>query len=166
MEGCENKPQPCWYGIVPDKTNFEEAASILQNLGYSFLTNGTLRDANDFQHTIDTGCIVTLYTRADDNKVATIEVTNCFDTQLGDWILSHPNETLFVTAINGKDVSFETKGSKIWFIALGGEVFSKIKTLFVSPPLTEQVPVSANWERSTLLRKYCQIQLDIELCNS
>jgi len=29
VEGCEDKPQPCWYGIVPGVTAIEDAPSIL-----------------------------------------------------------------------------------------------------------------------------------------
>lgn len=32
--GCEGKPQPCWYGIVPGVTTVEEASSLLQTSGY------------------------------------------------------------------------------------------------------------------------------------
>jgi hypothetical protein len=32
IEGCEDKPQPCWYGIVPGETTVEEA-HILTELG-------------------------------------------------------------------------------------------------------------------------------------
>ncbi len=39
--GCENQPQPCWYGIVPGMTNVEEASQIIENLGY-----GMERDEN------------------------------------------------------------------------------------------------------------------------
>ncbi len=33
-EGCENKPQPCWYGIVPGLTTVDEASVILASIGY------------------------------------------------------------------------------------------------------------------------------------
>lgn len=29
-EGCEDKPQPCWYGIVPYETTFDEAKAVAQ----------------------------------------------------------------------------------------------------------------------------------------
>jgi hypothetical protein len=31
MEGCEGKPQPCWYGIVPGVTTVAQAKNILSN---------------------------------------------------------------------------------------------------------------------------------------
>jgi hypothetical protein len=33
-EGCDDKPQPCWYGIVPGITTPEEGEQILDSLGY------------------------------------------------------------------------------------------------------------------------------------
>jgi hypothetical protein len=32
--GCEDKPQPCWHGIVPGFTTVEEAQGILENMSY------------------------------------------------------------------------------------------------------------------------------------
>lgn len=40
--GCENQPQPCWYGIVPGITLIGDAWSQLERLGYE--TGGTLSD--------------------------------------------------------------------------------------------------------------------------
>jgi hypothetical protein len=34
VEGCEDKPQPCWYGIVPGKTRSEDGQKILEKEGY------------------------------------------------------------------------------------------------------------------------------------
>lgn len=33
-EGCETRPQPCWYGIVPGVTTIDEANATLANMGY------------------------------------------------------------------------------------------------------------------------------------
>jgi hypothetical protein len=35
VEGCENKPQPCWYGIVPGVTRRQDVITQLaKNMGY------------------------------------------------------------------------------------------------------------------------------------
>jgi hypothetical protein len=35
IEGCEDKPQPCWHGIVPAQTTSDAATTILTSLGYT-----------------------------------------------------------------------------------------------------------------------------------
>jgi hypothetical protein len=39
VEGCEGKPQPCWYGIVPGVTDEESARSNAKKAGYSIMAN-------------------------------------------------------------------------------------------------------------------------------
>jgi hypothetical protein len=34
IENCEDKPQPCWYGIVPGVTKVEEASAYLLEIDY------------------------------------------------------------------------------------------------------------------------------------
>jgi hypothetical protein len=43
-EGCEDKPQPCWYGIVPGVTTVEQAKSLFAEQGY------TVREFRDEGH--------------------------------------------------------------------------------------------------------------------
>ncbi len=35
IEGCEDKPQPCWYGIIVGETLIEDVIGILNQKGYS-----------------------------------------------------------------------------------------------------------------------------------
>ncbi len=30
-EGCQDQPQPCWYGIIPDKTSFDDAVHLIRD---------------------------------------------------------------------------------------------------------------------------------------
>ena len=39
VEGCEDQPQPCWYGIVPGVTDEESARSSVKKAGYSISAN-------------------------------------------------------------------------------------------------------------------------------
>lgn len=39
-EGCEGKPQPCWYGIVPGVTTAEEANQIAQKQQFRQVVSG------------------------------------------------------------------------------------------------------------------------------
>lgn len=35
VEGCDGKPQPCWFGIVPGETSVRDVTDILTRLGYA-----------------------------------------------------------------------------------------------------------------------------------
>jgi hypothetical protein len=37
IEGCEDKPQPCWYGIVPTVTTLEDAIRNLETANFTVL---------------------------------------------------------------------------------------------------------------------------------
>jgi hypothetical protein len=39
VEGCEDKPQPCWYGIVPGVTNLPVAEQAIIHQGYQIGSN-------------------------------------------------------------------------------------------------------------------------------
>ena len=39
VEGCEGKPQPCWYGILPGVTDEESARTNAKKAGYSITAN-------------------------------------------------------------------------------------------------------------------------------
>jgi hypothetical protein len=41
IEGCEDKPQPCWYGIIIEKTPIDEAIKILESHGWAVKKFGT-----------------------------------------------------------------------------------------------------------------------------
>jgi hypothetical protein len=36
IEGCEDKPQPCWYGVVPGVTTAKNATEILSGIDNTF----------------------------------------------------------------------------------------------------------------------------------
>jgi hypothetical protein len=54
--GCEEKPQPCWYGIVPGITETAAAAAHLQQAGYAVVSTvgAGLRKLKD--NTAERGC--------------------------------------------------------------------------------------------------------------
>ncbi|MBI1281161.1 MAG: hypothetical protein GC179_23750 [Anaerolineaceae bacterium] len=30
-DGCEDQPQPCWYGAIPEETSFDDAVHLIRN---------------------------------------------------------------------------------------------------------------------------------------
>lgn len=41
VENCQDKPQPCWYGIVPGVTTLTETRAVLEKRGYSPSSDGS-----------------------------------------------------------------------------------------------------------------------------
>jgi hypothetical protein len=76
-EGCEDKPQPCWYGIVPGMTTEEEANLILQSLAYGKNTVNASRTANTDIIECD------IQVGAHKNLVYAISLSNCDGISLG-----------------------------------------------------------------------------------
>ena len=95
-EGCENKPQPCWYGIVPGVTTWEAAESILVNMDYRpyYLWWGSLVRASywasaNHMYLVD----FEAYPTSNFNNVETIQLLpNC---RFEEWIL-HPRFGYYV----------------------------------------------------------------------
>jgi hypothetical protein len=42
IEGCEDQPQPCWYGIVPAVTSVEKAKQKLKEHGFSLVDQSSM----------------------------------------------------------------------------------------------------------------------------
>lgn len=104
-EGCEGKPQPCWYGIVEGIAT-EEAERILTHLGYKLDGLGISEGAF---HTIiassELDCSIRLVTSLRTNSVAQMRIHggDCFT--FGDLILAWGNPTgLIARAVKWNEV--------------------------------------------------------------
>ncbi len=78
MEGCEDIPQPCWYGVVPGVTLFQDAERILIDHGYVFSNQETLyrNPASEF-------CSVGIYKYWPEEAVGWMFLENCTYVPLG-----------------------------------------------------------------------------------
>lgn len=85
-EGCEGKPQPCWYGIVPGVTTMEEADQILKGTLHFMEVAHDARGSTTYQPSGHAGdCPFIVYSGSD--RVSWIDwqaVQNCLPIQLGD----------------------------------------------------------------------------------
>jgi hypothetical protein len=68
IEGCEDKPQPCWYNIVPGISTVEQANKIINGLDYI-------------------GCEIHLISITQVQTIEAIEFKRCESIQWGDLIL-------------------------------------------------------------------------------
>lgn len=98
-EGCENKPQPCWYGIVTDESTITEAQQTLTQLGYALNKHvDTMSPISYWEtdHPIDLDCKVGLivwpFNDGPDKRirqqVINLSLEECKNVQLGDLLLA------------------------------------------------------------------------------
>jgi hypothetical protein len=88
-EGCEDKPQPCWYGIVPDVTTVQVAVDELKLLGYEYnispkdVASGGL----DYQSALLPCAEITLFASPfKPEQIDTLFFRECQSIYLGDFI--------------------------------------------------------------------------------
>jgi hypothetical protein len=99
-EGCEDKSQPCWYGIVPYQSTYEQALDLLAKRGFRlaaptpFQTNQSI-----IVHPQMPSCQVRLGEYM--HKVDIVWLINCPTIYLGEIIaLFNPPETVLVCEEN------------------------------------------------------------------
>jgi len=97
VEGCEGKPQPCWYGIVPGVTTVDEAQHLLSARDYQFeprLGRSALEMV--YQHRQINRCTISLIWIYSSSIVDVLSIQYCKDLQLGDIlaILGTPESVL------------------------------------------------------------------------
>jgi hypothetical protein len=86
IEGCEGKPQPCWYGIVPGVTTIEEAKIILATHDYWERPNYLLYDEGyEYVNISEAPSCVTLVRYEGDTVVRELSL-GCLGIRLGDVI--------------------------------------------------------------------------------
>jgi hypothetical protein len=81
---CEQRPRPCWYGIVPGETTVAETHRIVTELGYEpshrpsfgYITYGLVESAIP--------CSLNITYRSSTAPIATIQFHDCTRLQFGD----------------------------------------------------------------------------------
>jgi hypothetical protein len=78
-EGCEDKPQPCWYGIVPGVTNWEDSLPVIEAHGFESWRHWwdtNIRSVNYAE--IDESFLIELSSSPTSKKIETITLyPNC-----------------------------------------------------------------------------------------
>jgi hypothetical protein len=105
--GCEGKPQPCWYGIVPGVTTVIEIDTILKDLGFSFVEElPYMHNVWRFSYRYDVfKCSVFVQKNLQDEPFESESVKiDCLNMRLGDLILIIGTpQTFYLTGWNFKD---------------------------------------------------------------
>jgi hypothetical protein len=87
-EDCEDKPQPCWYGIVPGVTTVEEAKTILTLHNYWERPDYLLYDEGyEYVNISEAPSCVTLVRYVGDTIISGLTL-GCLGIRLGD-VISH-----------------------------------------------------------------------------
>lgn len=83
-EGCEDKPQPCWYGIVPGVTTMGEAGKQLITQSFFRLASYTYIPPKELEP-----CVIDLWSASGWETETVQRLTlNCSEITLGDIIFS------------------------------------------------------------------------------
>ncbi|MBI5666453.1 MAG: hypothetical protein HZC41_00475 [Chloroflexi bacterium] len=112
LDGCQSKTQPCWYGIVPGKTDVQEARNILLSHRlrpvrsapvYSYFARTTVAAG---------GCDVELFSAYPFQKVSSVRLQKCSHLALGD-----------ILAVVGIPDALHTASARhLWMSFSGGQV--------------------------------------------
>jgi hypothetical protein len=83
--GCEDKPQPCWYGIVPRVTTVEYARTILENMHYqvAYSQSGSTSHLQATNHLND--CLI--LGDGTNNTLIHLSVSHCYEWHLGHYMI-------------------------------------------------------------------------------
>jgi len=90
-EGCDGKPQPCWYGIGIARTNLSDAQKIMDKLGYIPINPPIL--SNDIVGYERDKCDQVIFlvikgSNTDDRFIYGQTITFCTTPKIGDLILA------------------------------------------------------------------------------
>lgn len=166
-EGCEDKPQPCWYGIVPGVTNGIEVKNYLVSFNYiQFEEDFPLVDFYDPLNPA-TKCDLRITYLSEKGAVNVIELHNCPGIQLGDTmqIMGSP-VSIFPYEIGNTLFFAPTLQAVLENESLSS--FSKITDVFLWPKATVFGQLTVNWAGFIPQSRYCRLQLnlhDINPCN-
>ena len=168
--GCEDRPQPCWYGIVPGVTTIDEANRVLPLYDYYLVV--TTPDfyesivANHTSHRRGPKCNVVL--RYDSSPVVNAAQLQCRGVSLGELgaVLGPPlgvesNPGYAVRVIFKQEISVLESGF------LGWESFhDPIQIIDLPPrPVDNQYTPSFGWHGLIPAWRYCQIQYIYRDCS-
>lgn len=110
VEGCEDIPQPCWYGITPNQTRVDEALARVELLGVTpeEIVSETSRQ---YRFAVD-GCVFRLNVFSEATNVSSITADECHHLRWGDLI-----------AMFGEPVSIRMMGTDCRYYYVYGFAF-------------------------------------------
>lgn len=125
-EGCEGKPQPCWYGLVPGETKAETARNILTNLGY-------VMDRRYGNFLREEWAICEVDVLGMETELMALELKFCGKVQAGDILAMLPTESWHISIDCFENFQIAI-GGNWWLTVEKTNPHSTIVNLYISWP--------------------------------
>lgn len=169
VEGCENKPQPCWYGIVPGVTTVGGTLQKLEIVGYRQSENYLLLPPN-----ANTYCDVTLHSDQEENLLVSEDAVigdlqlSCGEILLGDMmsisgfierIQTWSRPTMSLLLKNKSSIQIAEKESRrqpVW-----ASPFSRVDAIHLTGDSRRQ---GYAWHGFAFSWHYCQVEPGAAAC--
>jgi hypothetical protein len=155
FEGCENKRQPCWYGIVPSITTLDEGDFLLKQVGYEH--RDTYGDY--FWYRDDSqGCPVTVIHYNPDQIIYAVTLERC-TLKLGDIAAS-----LGIPDFVGERKREQTEiyvpvyNFQKYYIAYVTDFDAHVPVSYVSLRRYPRADTLHTWHGFVPLWRYCQLE--------
>lgn len=168
IEGCEDKPQPCWYGIIPGETTLEDARNILEKLGYTLEDNLPLNGL-EFPIPPDELCKTDMYYFPYGDKAGKISALlfyKCPNISYFDMlaVLGRPDAVVQVSP--GVSLWYFQGNLEIrdWNLTKGTDTVG-LFSLFDHNPSVDTVHWEALWYGFVPRWRYCQFEPEFAYCS-
>lgn len=161
-EGCQDKPQPCWYGIVPGITTRREVTRITQSQGYEVqneIFSGSFKVYSIYNPPPTTqGCQLEVG-YGPRGEVVDFSLEDCEAIRLGDIIRLYGSEAaVFVNPDGNSLLLFSGAAFRIAFsFGQGMHPFSRITDIKLFP-LSVRFDDGFGWHGFAGRRRYCQFE--------
>lgn len=166
-EGCDEQPQPCWYGVIPGVSKFTEMRKRVQSWNsqeYREIESTATFDVNTrsigSRYSISS-CYSFFHSTQPSTVVDYIEVSDCPDVMLGDLInqFGSPESIQFRIGVWGRLDEFS------FILDDRGEVFNpRTKPRMFIIPSTDDTSTFFNWHGFAPRWRYCQFEPDNNTC--
>jgi len=157
LTDCEDKPKPCWYGIVPGETSVAEAQEILNGLGYTpsrrssygIITYGAMEGMID--------CTVQATYRESTGPIRALRFRDCSAIRFGDFGITFGRPDRLLLDLNQHSVIYDRERN----LFLEGRRLSPYNPVAHFELSTEYVSWTGivEWRGFIVRARYCREQL-------
>jgi hypothetical protein len=158
VSGCEDKPRPCWYGIVPGMTTAQEVKPIIATTDYRIFVNESSLQTYSSPTTCD---MTILYSES--QVVYEVRLDNCKEADFGSVIdvLGSPEDITLGRAF-GTALAFS--GNTIQVSPRPYFDWTSFHTSFVISLSASPSPVLHAWHGYIARWRYCQYEPEFFYC--